>query len=162
MPQLATEKPLTPKQLQAAKLQASGLNQREVAEAIGVTRRCVEMWNTRKGYKDAVNSLMGTVPLAQKSPQSPLAEPVACSNGIAPESPSDLLPSALRAIQDCLDGEYRMSDRLKAASMVLTMLGLNQDMNTLISGLRAYGLNIIQDRDGRFVMLDERFTDNPE
>jgi len=162
MSRQTSEKPLTPKQLQAAKLQASGLNQREVAEKIGVTRRSIESWNSRKGYKDAVNSLMGTVPLAQKLPQSPLSEPVEFSNGIAPESPSDLLPSALRAIQDCLDGEHRMGDKLKAASMVLTMLGLGQDMNTHISGLRAYGLNIIQDRDGKFVMLDERFIDSPE
>jgi hypothetical protein len=105
---------------------------------------------------------MGTVPLTQKPPQSPLHEPVARSSGIAPESPSDLLPSALRAIQDCLDGEYRMSDRLKAASMVLTLLGLNHDMNTHIAGLRAYGLNVIHDRDGKFVLVDERFTENLE
>ena len=162
MPQLTTEKPLTPKQLQAAKLQASGLNQREVAEAIGVTRRCIEMWNSKQGYRNAVNSLMGTVPLAKKSAQSPLFEPVARSSGITPESPSDLLPSALRAIQDCLEGEHRMNDKLKAASMVLTLLGLTQDMNAHISGLRSYGLKIIQDQDGKFVMLDERFTDSSE
>jgi len=162
MPQLATEKPLTPKQLQAAKLQASGLNQREVAEVIGVTRRCIEMWNSKQGYRNAVSSLMGIVPLAKKSPQSPFSEPVARSSGIAPESPSDLLPLALRTIQDCLDGEHRMGDKLKAASMVLTILGLNQDMNTHIAGLRSYGLNVIQDRDGKFVLVDERFTDNLE
>jgi hypothetical protein len=116
------------------------------------------MWNTRKGYKDAVNSLMGTVPLTQKPPQSPLHEPVARSSGIAPESPSDLLPSALRAIQDCLDGEHRMGDKLKAASMVLMMLGLNQDMNTHIAGLRSYGLVLIADSNGNFHLVDERST----
>ena len=162
MARQTSEKPLTPKQLQAAKLQAGGLNQREVAERIGVTRRSVESWNSRKGYKDAVNSLMGTIPFSSKTAQLPLPEPVTCSNGIAPECPSDLLPSALRTIQDCLDGEHRMGDKLKAASMVLTMLGLNQDMNTHIAGLRAYGLNVIHDRDGKFVLVDERFTENLE
>jgi DNA-binding XRE family transcriptional regulator len=162
MARQTSEKPLTPKQLKAARLQASGLNQRQTAEAVGVTRRAVEQWNSRKGYRDAVTSFMGTVSFSSKTAQLPLPEPVTCSNGIAPECPSDLLPSALRAIQDCLDGEHRMGDKLKAASMVLTMLGLNQDMNTHIAGLRAYGLNVIHDRDGRFVLIDERFTDNPE
>jgi hypothetical protein len=162
MARQTTEKPLTPKQLQAAKLQASGLNQREVAEAIGVTRRCIEMWNTRKSYRDAVNSLMGTISLVKKSTQSSLSEPVSRSTDVTPESPFDLLPLALKTIQDCLGGEHRMSDRLKAASMVLTLLGLNQDMNTHIAGLRAYGLNVIHDQDGRFVLVDERFTENLE
>jgi hypothetical protein len=52
-----------------------------------------------------------------------------------------------------------MSDRLKAAGMVFTLLGLGQDMNVHISGLRPYGLNIIQSLDGRFVLVDERFPE---
>jgi hypothetical protein len=159
---------------------------------------------------------MGTVPFSQKTAQLPLSEPVAPSTGIAPEHPSDLVNAALRTVQECLEGEYRMADKLKAAAMIFDLsgiqpkrleesyptdvissgklaaycyqelisiigcsnssqkervaalkqlsfiLGLGRDFNTLLIALRDFGLNIVQDQEGQFVMIDERVKDNSE
>jgi hypothetical protein len=50
----------------------------------------------------------------------------------------------------------KLYSRLEALKELNRMLGIGQDMNTLISGLRVYGLNIVQGADGRFHLIDER------
>jgi len=52
--------------------------------------------------------------------------------------------------------KLKMHNRLEALKELNRILGIGQDMNTLISGLRAYGLNIVQDAAGRFHLIDER------
>jgi hypothetical protein len=153
---------------------------------------------------------MGTVSFSSRTAQLPLPEPVAHPSDIALEHPSDLLSSALKTVQECLEGEYKMSDKLKAAAMIFDLsgiqpkrleessstdvissdkvaaycyqelisiigcsnssqkervaalkqlsfiLGLGRDFNTLLIALRDFGLNIVQDREGQFVMIDER------
>jgi hypothetical protein len=50
----------------------------------------------------------------------------------------------------------KLYDRLEALKELNRILGIGQDMNTHISGLRVYGLNIVQGADGRFHLIDER------
>lgn len=50
----------------------------------------------------------------------------------------------------------KLYNRLDALKELNRMLGIGQDMNTLISGLRAYGLNIVQEPDGTYRLIDER------
>jgi phage terminase small subunit len=52
--------------------------------------------------------------------------------------------------------KLKMHNRLDALKELNRILGIGQDMNTHISGLRAYGLNIVQDAAGRFHLIDER------
>jgi phage terminase small subunit len=52
--------------------------------------------------------------------------------------------------------KLKMHNRLDALKELNRILGIGQDMNTLISGLRPYGLNIVQDAAGRFHLIDER------
>lgn len=66
-----SEKALDARQMQAVRLLASGLTQRETATRLGVTTRTVERWNSLKAFKDAVSALTGTVPLITRtSPQT--------------------------------------------------------------------------------------------
>jgi hypothetical protein len=55
----------------------------------------------------------------------------------------------------------KLYSRLEALKELNRMLGIGQDMNTLISGLRVYGLNIVQGADGRFHLIDERMPASP-
>lgn len=161
MSRRTSEKSLSPKQLEGAKLQSQGLTQGEVAKRLDVSRRCIEMWNSKTSYKALVASLMsskiGTTQADSQSDSSQFS--IATTSA---ESVEDLLIPAIRAVESCLTNESRPSEKLKAASLVFSLLGLGQDMNAHIAGLRHYGLNIIQDQDGRFVLTDERFTDSPE
>jgi hypothetical protein len=156
-----SEKPLSPKQLEGAKLQSQGLTQGEVAKRLDISRRCVELWNSKTSYKSLVASLMSSkIGATQTDSRSDCSQsPITTTSA---ESVEDLLIPAIRAVESCLSDESRPSDKLKAASLIFSLLGLGQDMNTHISGLRHYGLNIIQDQDGRFVLTDERFTDSLE
>lgn len=156
-----SEKPLNPKQLEGAKLQSQGLTQGEVAKRLGISRRCVELWNSKTSYKALVASLMSSkIGATQANSQSDCSRsPI---DTTATESVEDLLIPAIRAVESCLSNESRPSEKLKAASLVFSLLGLGQDMNVHLAGLRHYGLNIIQDQDGRFVLTDERFTDTLE
>ena len=52
--------------------------------------------------------------------------------------------------------EVKMHDRLTAIKELARILGLGQDLNTLISGLRSYGLYVVQDTSGRYTLIDER------
>jgi phage terminase small subunit len=52
--------------------------------------------------------------------------------------------------------KLKMHNRLEALKELNRILGIGQDMNTLISGLRAYGLNIVQDAQERWHLIDER------
>jgi phage terminase small subunit len=56
--------------------------------------------------------------------------------------------------------KLKMHNRLEALKELNRILGIGQDMNTLISGLRAYGLNIVQDKQNRFHLIDERLPPN--
>jgi phage terminase small subunit len=47
-------------------------------------------------------------------------------------------------------------NRLEALKELNRMFGTTTDMNTLISGLRAYGLNIVKDAQERWHLIDER------
>lgn len=51
-------------------------------------------------------------------------------------------------------------NRLEALKELNRILGMGQDMNTLISGLRAYGLSIVKDAQERFHLIDERLPPN--
>ncbi len=66
----SSEKPLDARQLQAARLLASGLTQKEVASRLGVATRTVERWNALDSFKNSVSALTGTLPLIEKTPQS--------------------------------------------------------------------------------------------
>jgi phage terminase small subunit len=52
--------------------------------------------------------------------------------------------------------KVKLYNRLEALKELNRMLGIGQDMNTLINGLRPYGINIVQDAEGRFHLIDER------
>lgn len=52
--------------------------------------------------------------------------------------------------------EVKMHDRLTAIKELNRILGLGQDLNALISGLRAYGLSVVQDTSGKYTLIDER------
>jgi phage terminase small subunit len=52
--------------------------------------------------------------------------------------------------------QVKLYNRLDALKELNRMLGIGQDMNTHISGLRAYGLNIIENEDGTFHLIDTR------
>ncbi len=75
---------LTPQQQEAVRLQASGVTQKEVARRVGVSVRTVESWQTKKLYKECLNSLSGQIGLATApNPSTPksvaveVLEPVA-------------------------------------------------------------------------------------
>ena len=52
--------------------------------------------------------------------------------------------------------KVKLYNRLEALKELNRMLGVGQDMNVHINGLRPYGINIVQDVDGRFHLIDER------
>jgi phage terminase small subunit len=52
--------------------------------------------------------------------------------------------------------KVKLHNRLEALKELNRMLGIGQDMNTHINGLRPYGINIVQDAEGRFHLIDER------
>ena len=60
-------KPLDARQLQAARLIASGHTQKQAAEKVGVTTRTIERWNQLEAFKRAVDSLTGTIPITKPS-----------------------------------------------------------------------------------------------
>ena len=52
--------------------------------------------------------------------------------------------------------KVKLYNRLEALKELNRMFGVGQDMNVHINGLRPYGINIVQDVDGRFHLIDER------
>lgn len=52
--------------------------------------------------------------------------------------------------------KVKLYNRLEALKELNRRLGVGQDMNVHINGLRPYGINIVQDVDGRFHLIDER------
>ncbi len=136
MPPTQTEKPLTAKQLQACRLLASGLLQREVAEELGLSKRTIERWNTSQAFKDATNALMGTKPLAKPS-QSKAIEPellpyTSQEEGDYPKNyeeamarmPALLMVSINTVLNILTDPDERPANKLKAASLAGEWLGL--------------------------------------
>jgi transcriptional regulator with XRE-family HTH domain len=78
---------LTPQQQEAVRLQASGVTQKEVARRVGVSVRTVESWQTKKLYKECLNSLSGQIGLATAPKSVPKSVAVEV---LDPQDPQDV------------------------------------------------------------------------
>jgi transcriptional regulator with XRE-family HTH domain len=125
------DKPLDARQLQAVRLLASGLTQKEVGERVGVTTRTIERWNTAQIFRDSVNALIGTVPIAKAKSRSkniiaPIASatPIKLLPGEPLTHPSELISNALETLRECLQGDHRMGDKLRAVQLIFEASGI--------------------------------------
>jgi transcriptional regulator with XRE-family HTH domain len=126
---------LTPQQQQAVKLQASGVTQKEVARRVGVSVRTVESWQTKKLYKECLNSLSGQIGLATAPISSPkpvgveVLEPYNVSEAtknLKGLSPYNLAMEALQAI--IINPDSRESSRIQASVALVRCLQIGQDL----------------------------------
>lgn len=127
---------LTPQQQEAVRLQASGVTQKEVARRVGVSVRTVESWQTKKLYKECLQSLSGQIGLAS-APTSSYTKSVA----VEVLEPCDVLEitksyenlsdfelgrQVLRAI--ALDPDKRDASRIQAAIALIRSVEIGQDL----------------------------------
>jgi transcriptional regulator with XRE-family HTH domain len=126
---------LTPQQQEAVRLQATGVTQKEVARRVGVSIRTVESWQTKKLYKECLQSLSGQIGLASAPSSDP--KPVA----VEVLEPRDVLEmtkdfehlsdfevgrTVLRAI--ALNPESREASRIQAAMALIRSVEIGQDL----------------------------------
>ena len=127
---------MTPQQVKALQLLAQGLNQQEVADAIGVSRRTISRWLQSPEFKNLSFGLVGQV----KPPPQPAQAEAIRERLSDPLTPQDLVTDALAAVRDILtDPEARNCDRLKAATLVGEWAGLAQKKSQMheMEGLEA-------------------------
>jgi transcriptional regulator with XRE-family HTH domain len=126
---------LTPQQQQAVRLQASGVTQKEVAKRVGVSVRTVESWQTKKLYKECLNSLSGQIGLATAPISSPkpvaveILEPRDCleiTKDYEHLSDFEVGRQVLRAI--ALNPESREAARIQAASMLIRSVEIGHEL----------------------------------
>jgi hypothetical protein len=131
---------LTPQQQEAVRLQASGVTQKEVAKRVGVSVRTVESWQTKKLYKQCLNSLSGQIGLATapnpSTPKSVAVEVLQPSTRASDvmtftrdfENLSDFEVGrqVLRAI--ALNPEIRDASRIQAAMALIRTVEIGQDL----------------------------------
>jgi transposase len=115
---------LSPQQIRAAELLAKGHSQQAVGESVGVTRRTILRWLKQEDFKNLSYGLVGRAsPSPQPQPSQPQRERRQQKSSLTPQ---DLVEDALSAVQNILiDPEARVSDKLKAASLVGDWAGLS-------------------------------------
>jgi transposase len=128
---------LTPQQQLAVKLQASGVTQKEVARRVGVSVRTVESWQTKKLYKECLQSLSGQIGLAN----APTSTPKSVAVEILDSHDVDVLEitkdyehlsdfevgrQVLRSI--ALNPNIREASRIQAASMLIRSVEIGHEL----------------------------------
>jgi hypothetical protein len=112
---------LSPSQIEAARLLAQGRSHQEVGDAVGVSRRTILRWLKEQDFKNLSYASIG------RPPQPPQRASERRQKVYDPLTPLDLVQDALEAVQDILnDPEVRISDRLKAATLVGQWAALGQ------------------------------------
>ncbi len=127
---------LTPQQQEAVRLQATGVTQKEVARRVGVSVRTVESWQTKKLYKECLQSLSGQIGLANAPSSSPkplaleVLEPTVNILELTKDyenlSDFEVGRTVLRAI--ALDPDKRDTSRIQAAIALVRCVQIGQDL----------------------------------
>ena len=147
---------MTPIQLRAAQLLASGLTQEEVGKRVGVSRRTIVRWLGIQEFKNLSFGLVSLNPPEKGKVEIPLEKTETQTNYAL----SDLVPMAIKTLVDILvDPEARRVDKLKAVSLVGEWAGLTSDFNVALACLRRYGLLICESENGSWILQDQR--ENP-
>jgi transcriptional regulator with XRE-family HTH domain len=109
---------LTPSQIKAAELLSQGFSHQEVADECKVSRRTILRWLNQNDFKNLSFGLIHRQRPAQQAPQRP-ANVNSTNHRLDNLTVSDLIPDALKAVQDILqDPDARNGDKLAAASLI--------------------------------------------
>jgi transposase len=115
---------LSPQQIRAAELLSQGHSHQEVGNAVKVSRRTILRWLKEEDFKNLSYGLVGRASQPQPQPSQRSSE--RCRQSGSRLTPQDLVEDALSAVQSILiDPEARVSDKLKAASLVGDWAGLS-------------------------------------
>jgi transcriptional regulator with XRE-family HTH domain len=115
---------LTPNQIKAAELLSQGFSHQEVADECKVSRRTILRWLNQNDFKNLSFGLIHRQRPAQQVPRRP-ENANSTNQRLDNLRISDLIPDALKAVQDILQNpDARNGDRLAAASLVGKWSGL--------------------------------------
>jgi predicted transcriptional regulator len=143
---------LSPIQIRAAQLLARGLTQQEVATQVGISRRTISRWLSTEEFRNLSFGLVGSSP--KNEPEIQLKSH---TDDGADYAIGDLVPMAIKTLVDILsNADTRVSDRLKAVSLVGEWAGLTSDFNVALASLRRYGLLLSESEDGTWILHNQR------